>query len=119
MILKRIEGSELSSVIFIRDYIQLTFEGDQCDSKLTAFTTPVIRIRNDSVSYRYGESGYCDKMCDLINQTVEAVKEYPDKEVKILFTNGVYFSISLREEDYEGPEAMMFQDNNLNEWEVW
>jgi hypothetical protein len=67
--LKAIETNEMSSVVFIRDYVQLVFENDKETVRLTAYTYPTVRIKSKVFNKQI--IGYCDALCSLINQTVK------------------------------------------------
>ena len=91
-----IEGIEMTSVIFIRDYIQLVFEGINDTAILTTYTLPTV----------YNNSK--DELCLLINQKVEKVILLEKEAIKLIFEKNGIIEISLREQDYDGPEAAMF-----------
>ena len=92
-------GSELSAVTFMRDYLQLAFDGPN----MNAYTPPVVTCGSQSVSP--GQPGYRD--CKQIGCGVERT-EVDDQQVSIVFENGATVSISLRDDDYRGPEALEF-----------
>ncbi|MFJ5713673.1 hypothetical protein [Neobacillus sp. NPDC093127] len=101
-----IEGVEMTSVIFIRDYIQLIFEGINDTAILTAYKLPTVYKNN--VSYSIVTKGYRDELCSLINQKVEKVILLEKEAIKLIFEKNTTMEISLLEQDYEGPEAAMF-----------
>lgn len=101
-----IEGVEMTSVIFIRDYIQLVFEGINDTAIVTAYTLPT--VYNNSLSYSINTEGYRDQLCFLINQKVEKVILLEKEAFKLIFEKNRMIDISLREQDYDGPEAAMF-----------
>jgi hypothetical protein len=101
-----IEGVEMTSVIFIRDYIQLVFEGINDTAILTTYTLPT--VYNNNVSYSIDIKGYRDELCSLINQKVEKVLLLEKKAIRLIFEQNTVIEISLREQDYDGPEAAMF-----------
>lgn len=70
MSLDSIVGSEMSSVIFIRDYLQLVFEGVDRTQTLTAFSITSVSIKG--MDYQNYEQGYRDALCSLINSKVIA-----------------------------------------------
>jgi hypothetical protein len=110
MTLKSIEKSELSSVIFVRDYIQFVFEGEKENIILSAFTLPSTVVGNQK--YYYQTSGWRDALCTLINKIVKAAFAEEGYTIKITFEDGDSLEISLKEEDYEGPEAAMLTTDN-------
>jgi hypothetical protein len=108
MDLTLLDGEELSSVTFIQDYLQLDFNGPG----FTFFHWPEVFIPEGTSlaegSYAQGDPGYRDAVCSQIGEPVEAssFEEYVAIEIK--FQTGAIFRVSLREEDYEGPEAGHF-----------
>ena len=104
-------GEQLSSVVFVQDYIQLVFDGPT----LTAITLPVIKFGDDC--YKWGDPGYCESLCGRIAKTVRLAYVVEEKEIHIEFDDGVSILISLRPEDYRAAEAAMFT-NGTDTW-VW
>lgn len=115
MSLDSIVGSEMSSVIFIRDYIQLVFEGMDRTQTLTAFSIPSVSIMG--IDYQNYEQGYRDALCSLINSKVIAVETSQHIALIVHFGDTQKVKVSLKEADYEGPEAAMLEDGgNLTVW---
>lgn len=108
MDISAIEGEELTSVRFFQEYVQFDLNGPE----LTLFIWPEVFIpagvQIGEGSYAYGEPGYRDAMCLTIGETVEAATYEEAVALEIQFENGTIFRTSLREEDYEGPEAGHF-----------
>jgi hypothetical protein len=94
-------GHALSSVEFVADYVQLWFDGP-C---LTAYTQPVVTWESEGISS--GQCGYRDILCAQIGCRVERT-EVDKQRVSIIFESGAVVSISLRDDDYRGPEALQF-----------
>jgi hypothetical protein len=117
MIIKAIKEFELSSVIFIRDYLQFKFEGDTDDAILTTFTLPTLLL--NGTIYNHHSIGWRDALCSLINNVVKEAMEEDEHSIKITFEDNSILEISLREEDNDGPEAAMLSFENSEEWEVW
>ena len=99
--LGQLVGHVLSSVEFVADYLQLWFDGP-C---LTAYTPPAITWESRSLSL--GQPDYRDSLCKQIGCRVERT-EVDDLCVSIVFDNGAVVSISRRDDDYRGPEALEF-----------
>lgn len=112
--LKTIEGIEMSSVIFIRDYVQLVFEGHENTAILSLFEFPT--ITTNAVSYNIQMNGYRDVLCSIINQKLIEVMT-KEETIRLIFEKDVIVQISLRDEDYEGTEVAMFKKGN--EITVW
>jgi len=94
-------GECLSAVTFLMDHVQMDFNG----SVLTALN-PVV-IRAGVQQWRPLDSGWRDALCGRIGLSVDAVKD-TEAELAIEFNDGSVVSLSLRAEDYIGPEAFTF-----------
>ena len=99
--LEKLVGQDLSSVTFVRDYVQFAFD----NGGMNAYTAPTVACGSESLSL--GQTGYRDSLCRPIGCRVERTW-VDDQRVSIIFESGVVVSISLREEDYLGPEALEF-----------
>jgi hypothetical protein len=100
-VLGKLVGRKLSSVTFVADYVQLAFNGPG----FSAYTTPTVTCGSQSLSM--GDPGYRDALCKQIDCIVDSTGV--DKErVSIAFEGGAVVSISLRDADYRGPEALEF-----------
>jgi hypothetical protein len=106
--IEMVEGEELSSVTFIHEYVQFDFGGPN----LTLFHWPEVFVPEGMAlaegSYAFGEPGYRDAMCSQIGESVSKTSMEMGVALEIEFESGVIFRSSLREEDYEGPEAGQF-----------
>jgi hypothetical protein len=91
--LDELVGRQLSSVEFVRDYVQLRFDGP-C---LSAFNLP--SIRQGTTLVQAADSGFQDGLCSQIGIEVENVS-ISDGQLILNFVNGVAFLVSLRDEDY-------------------
>ncbi len=114
-----IVGEQLSEVIFIHDYIQLTFQGP----RLTAWTTPQVNTGTGWLKYK--EAGYCDALCSCIGATVQRALVVQDKvtgadvELYFEFVDGAIISVSTKPDDIRpgGAEAAMLEtDDGLAVW---
>jgi hypothetical protein len=94
----------LSSVTFVRDYVQLVFDG----GGMSAYTAPTVTSGSESLSL--GQPGYRDSLCGRTGCRVECT-EIDDLRMSIVLEGGVVVSISLRDDDYRGPEALQFSLN--------
>jgi hypothetical protein len=111
--LNALVGRELSSVEFVRDYLQLRFDG-LC---LSAITMPV--VRRDELAIIPGAVGYCDALVALIGSEVDSAVTEENKVLRVVFRKGVSIEISLRPEDYKhGPEAAILRNPPDVIW-VW
>ena len=110
--LTELVGRELSSVEFVRDYLQLHVDG----ASLTAYTLPVVTVNCESLNLR--QPGYRDALCSQIGDKVTCAESHNDC-VSIAFARGTTVSISLLEADYQGPEALQFRlDTDPRTWVV-
>jgi hypothetical protein len=107
-----IVGSQLSSVEFVQDYLQLRFDGP-C---LTAVTHPRVRVGN--TWFTWGDPWYRNQLCERISSIVHKASVREDQEICLDFDDGSHLSISLRPEDYRAAEAAMFNDGQ-DGWWVW
>jgi hypothetical protein len=111
--LRNLVGGELSSVVFVRDYIQLDFDGP-C---LSAYTPPTVTRGSESLSL--GQAGYRDSLCAQIGCRVERTEVVVKHRVSIVFDSCAVVSISLLDNDYRGPEALEFSlDRKNRTWVV-
>ncbi len=106
-------GEELASVIFVRDYLQLDFDGP----RLSLFVWPQVAV--DAEVRRMGDRGYRDALCTLIGHTVLSVAERTDAGLVIDFGLG---SVVTNPEPAElsGPEIAMLRGlGDRAPWMVW
>jgi len=104
-------GTELSSVEFVRDYIQLRFDGP----RLTILTNPVLEILNDE--YTRTRFGFCDVLCRFIGDQVEETSLNEEQVVQRFKTNQK-IKISLKTSDRKTEEAVLF-DADDGKWWSW
>jgi hypothetical protein len=107
-----LEGRQLSSVTFVMDYLQLSFDGPV----LTAYTLPSVLVTG--VGYLSGQTGYCDALRSCIGSLVRKAFSREGEHIRLDFENGSTILISLRDEDSKGPEAAEFVDHAANP-ETW
>jgi hypothetical protein len=100
-----IVGSRLSSVTFLMDYVQCDFDG----ATLTAYTLPTVSVGGRSWSRR--EVGWRDALCERIGSVVHGVV-CSDDHLTIDFDDNSRIAVSLRDNDYVGPEAFILSSPN-------
>jgi hypothetical protein len=105
-------GRSLSSVEFVRDYLQLRFDGPY----LTAVVHPIIAF--EGISYSWETSGYANILRRCIGSNVVNAFILEGQEARIEFDEGIVVSISLLEKDYVAAEAIIFDDGS-NNWWAW
>ena len=98
----RIVGEQLSAVSFVMDYLQLQFDA----YFLTVLTSLTVVV--DQTSHRPGDLNYRNTLCERITHKVEHVA-LTGEYLRVGFDDNAVFEISLKEEDYVGPEAINFQ----------
>jgi hypothetical protein len=96
--LEVIVGCELASVIFVRDYIQLDFDGPRL-TILGDFELAVGELRISS-----GSPGYRDALCEAIDDRVTSAASSEDA-IRIEFAGGLRFEMPLRQESLQCPEV--------------
>jgi hypothetical protein len=107
--LRTLVGSALSSVEFVQDYVQFRFDGP-C---LTAYTQPKIRTSNGTLSW--SDPGYRDALCSQIGCLITNASSDGD-DVSVCFAGVTCITISLRRDDYRGPEALQL---SLESTQIW
>lgn len=107
-------NKELSSVVFVRDYVQLVFEGD-ANATLTCFRFPVVNMNQRL--FELTTPGYRDVLCSCIGNIVVNATVDDDLELSIVMSNNRSIWMSLKEADRNGPEAAMLDDgSHLSVW---
>ena len=101
-VLGQIVGRQLSSVTFVQDYVQMSFDGPA----VTAVTHPVVEA--EGVAYRWDETGFRDQLCKRIAHIVTKAEIIPDECVRIDFDDRAKISVSLLSQDYVAAEAVRF-----------
>jgi len=99
-------GTELASVMFVRDYVQLGFDGPVLNA-----LTPIAVTTNGGIPVTSGEADFRHRLCELIGGSVTEVRLRSGEALSIRFADGSLVSLSLRAEDYPGPEAIVFFAN--------
>ena len=106
--LPRIVGEKLSAVVFVVDYWQLQFDGPL----ISALTR--IEVNADGEQLRDGDDQFRNAICAQIGKVVIDVTMTRSEAFTITFKDGSEISISLKLDDYRGPEAMILFGTNGN-----
>ncbi len=109
-LMAELRGRSLTSVEFVLDYIQFRFEG----SCLTTLILPSVSVNGHTL--QAGSTGYYDQVCSLIGQQVLGV-EVATEELVVLFSGSACLSVSLKDENYPGPEALNYSSTD-GRWAV-
>ncbi|HWI64827.1 MAG TPA: hypothetical protein VNT75_23605 [Symbiobacteriaceae bacterium] len=94
-------GEYLSGITFVMDYLQLQFNPPLSLSIYTPTT-----VRCGEATAVFGEPAFANLLLAQIGKTVAAVNLAADEFLQIRFEDGSTLAVSLRPEDYVGPEAV-------------
>ncbi|CEG28676.1 hypothetical protein [Bacillus sp. B-jedd] len=112
--IRELEKAEVSSVIFMRDYLQFFFEGEQGSGMLTAYVMPQLIVTGKSFDSTV--PGYRDSLCSFISRRVKR-SEMVEWNIRLIFDNDDRLEIPLQEADAKGMEAAMLRfDNEILIW---
>jgi hypothetical protein len=95
-----LDGETLASVMFIHDYWQLHFG----NSTITPLTRVEVQVNGAIV--RDGDDQFRNRLCEQIGKVVERFELEQQVACTITFEDQSSISISLKQADYTGPEAM-------------
>ncbi len=101
-----IVGEKLSAVTFVMDYWQLQFDGPT----ITAFSR--LEVTVGETRLLDGHDRFRNLICDQIGKVVETVALVQPEAFTIVFEDQSSIKVSLRWEDYRGPEAMIFSGHD-------
>jgi len=112
-LLDRLVGERLSSVTFVRDYLQFDFDGP----RLSVFVWPCVEAFEQE--WRFGDQGYRDALCGRIGRTVTGVSDASASGVVLRFDEDAVV-INPEAADLRGPEIAMLQMNDEERaWDIW
>jgi hypothetical protein len=127
-------GSQLASVVFVRDYVQLVFEPMIVGrpepgvlrpptmgsfGTLSAYVLPELERQDRHV--KSGQPGYRDVLVELIGRVLTAAGEDAAR-LRLVFDSGVIATISFDEGDRPAgavESAMLQLDDPARSWMVW
>jgi hypothetical protein len=97
-------GSTLVAITFVLDYVQIQFESAQLTdaARLNAHTLP--EVNHADLRRKNGDDGWRDSLCERIGVTVTRLS-CAGQQLRVEFADGAVIAVSLRDEDYRGPEA--------------
>jgi hypothetical protein len=104
---QQIIGEQLSAVTFVMDYLQLQFNPPPTINVYTPLT-----VRCGDVVVISGDDQFRNKICEQIAKIVKSVEIKDEEAFLIVFEDASEISISLKPEDYIGPEALEFWDRD-------
>ena len=108
-----LEGEQLSAVTFVRDYVQLHFDGP----RLTLLTWPVVIAADARCAF--GEPGYRDSLCKLIGRIVAGAYVRAEERLQLDFVDAASLVASLRPEAYRAAHIVIFDDEQSKQWAAW
>ena len=98
---QHVVGRRLSGVTFVMDYVQLQFDPPP---GLSAFTP--ITVRSGGRTAFSGDESFRNLLCEQIPKTIASVSLKDEESLSFTFEDGSTISLSLRQDDYVGPEAV-------------
>lgn len=99
-LLEELISEELAAVIFVRDYVQLQFGSPPT---LNAYTP--VTVRSQGGASRSGDPGFTQALVAQLDKSVLAARKELSQRLEILFDDTSAIDVSVRSEDYHGPEA--------------
>lgn len=94
-------GEYLSGVTFVMDYLQLHFNPPPL---LNVYTPTTVRCGEETALF--GEPDFANLVIGQIGKNVATVNIADDEWLEIRFEDDSTITVSLRREDYVGPEAV-------------
>lgn len=108
--LQELVGREISSVEFVRGYVQIRFDGP-C---LSAYTMPSIRT-DSGRELDPSMVGYADALVGLIGKVVEAACQ-SEGAIELRLADGASMAVSLRDTDRRADEAASLTTGGASIW---
>ena len=98
-------GTELKSICFLEDYVELCFN----DSKFILYAWPTVLLPEFSVAY--GEPEYRNALCAQIGEEVVEASLEEASALTIELANAAVLALSLREEDIDSPVSGSYSES--------
>jgi hypothetical protein len=95
-------GKQVSAICFVRDYVDVQFDGPI----LRCFSGPIIRL--EEREWVFPQTGSRDALCTLIGQDVESMELDDDVRLSLRFSTNRELIVPLDQASRTGPEAMQF-----------
>ena len=108
--LQELVGREISSVEFVRGYVQIRFDGP-C---LSAYTMPSITTDSGRV-LDHSTVGYADALVGFVGKAVEAAYQL-ETAIELRFACGARMAVSLRDADRRSDEAAILTTDGVPIW---
>ena len=97
---RELQGEQLSAVAFVRDYLQLSFDGPCIN------VTNPLTVHAQTSTVTSWQPGFRDALCAQIGKIVSSATFEAGKALSLRFTDNSVLSISLRPSDYTSAEAI-------------
>ena len=112
--IKQLEGQEVACICFVRDYLELRFDG------------PILRfleaptLKTESSEIRFPEPGSRDQLCALIGQKLLRIDLEEGRWFEATFGNSWRLSVSLEKSPASLPEVINYaHEDSPFEFEGW
>ena len=116
-LLQRLVGSELSSVVFVMDYVQLHFQGVGDDwPVLTCEVWPTVEGADGTVAH--GQPGYADALVALVMGEVVRTVEQTGTGLRVELDRGTLV-LDPTLDDLVGPEVALLDGFADRAWMCW
>lgn len=100
--LQVLAGERLSAVTFLKDYVQLDFDGHV----ISAYA--VVDVRDEDGTITTDDVGFRDALCGRIGWSVAGAEVQPERVV-VRFEDGGEVGVSLKRQDRSGSDALSFE----------
>jgi hypothetical protein len=110
--LDQIVGEKLSAITFVMDYYQFQFDGPMFN-----VLTPV-SVASAAGGAVSGDDQFRNLVCGQIAKVVRSVSVQEGDAIAVAFEDGSEIRFSLKQEDYSGPEGVIFY-GNADVWAVF
>jgi len=96
-------GRRLSGVTFVPSYVQLQFD----PPPLLNVYTPMV-VESDLGKSTFGQPEFANLAIAQIGKTIRSVAISDAVDLRMIFIDGSVISVSLKPDDYRGPDAIVF-----------
>ena len=111
---EEVQGRDLATVTFVRDYVQLGFDGPS----FTLVVDPV--VKSGGHEFRRKDNGFCDALVSLINKRLLRCELEENVSMRLLFDSGESLMVPLGDEVRgTNPEAVIYYASGNNVASVW
>lgn len=112
-------GAEVESIVFVRDYLQITLYLPKSSPRLTFYAWPDVTTPGGAAR-SFGDPGYRDELCSLIGRRIAGATAGSETGLTLHFDADTSITIKPPWRELTGPEIAMLQMNDPTQrWEVW